>query len=119
MRAENKAVWQLTMAEFLHVQAVRLGIQALFCYTKAVFLQILCRLDLFVLGIGHFRVMRAVNVARISNVERMRPRRTRMLGRSRGVLELVPAVACGTCPAKSRGYGPVFASEALRDKSLE
>ena len=52
MLAANKAVWQLTMAEFLHMQAVRDGVKALFIHTKAVFLQILCALDLFVNEIG-------------------------------------------------------------------
>ena len=52
MQDATKAVFQPTMVVFLHIQTLRLGNHALFCHTKAVFLQIQCALDLFVQEIG-------------------------------------------------------------------
>ena len=69
VREENKAVVLRTMAEFLHMQVMLDSIKALFFHTKAVFLQILCALDLFVLEIHLLSVMLENNVARISNAE--------------------------------------------------
>jgi len=69
MRSANKAVFRLTMAVFVQLRMLRLRMNALFCHTKAVFLQIQCALDYFVPEIRHHHGMLENNVARISNAE--------------------------------------------------